>query len=241
MKEKIGIIGFGEIGKGLNNVYVNLGYTTSIFDPYQGYSDESSMLNCDILNVCIPYSESFVEIINGYQSKFTPKLTVIHSTVKPGTTKNIKGKVCHSPVRGIHPNLDDGIRTFLKFIGSEEISVAREYEEHLETLGISSYICKNSLTTEFAKLMDTTYYGVCIAYHNEMQEICEEYGISFYEVMTKFNISYNIGYSELGKTEVVRPVLFPGGKIGGHCVVPNARILQEFTDSLCVSSILKYE
>jgi hypothetical protein len=42
--------------------------------------------------------------------------------------------------------------------------------------------------------------------------------------MTDFNKTYNAGY--VLKPNVIRPVLYaPSGKIGGHCVVPNAKIL----------------
>ena len=43
-----------------------------------------------------------------------------------------------------------------------------------------------------------------------------------WQVYTWANETYNQGYKELGKENVIRPVLFPPkGEIGGHCVVPN--------------------
>jgi len=237
---KIGIVGYGEIGSSLEKVYVQSSqYEVSIVDPYVGKNDDLS--NVDILNICIPFIDNFVGVVKDYIQKYNPKYTVIHSTVSPGTTEKIGRRVCHSPVRGLHPNLDTGIKTFLKYIGADDQSVGLEYQQHLKDMGIESYICKNSKTTEYSKLLDTTYYGVCIAFHADVMELCEKEGVDFDEVMTLYNKTYNEGYSKLGKPNVVRPVLYGTKKIGGHCVTPNAHILKEYFDSKFIDLILKYE
>lgn len=234
---KIGIIGYGEIGSSLHKIYHK--YNVGIIDTQIGYNDD--ITNCHILNICIPFSSNFISIINNYINIIKPNLTVIHSTVEPGTTKQINGRVCHSPVRGLHPNLDIGIKTFLKYIGSENYEVAQEYYKHLQELNIPAYICENSLTSEYAKLLDTTYYGVCIAFHSDVFSLCKKYNLNFDEVMTKYNKSYNDGYKSLEKTHFCRPILYGDTKIGGHCVVPNAEILSNYLDSELIKGILKYK
>ena len=237
---KIGIIGYGEIGSSLAKVYSEHSqYQVSILDPYLGKNDD--LTNVKVLNICIPFIENFVDVVKEYIQKFNPEYTVIHSTVAPGTTEQIGGKVCHSPVRGLHPNLDLGIKTFLKYIGSEDIDVSASYKKHLEELGVKSYVCKSSKTTEYSKLLDTTYYGVCIAFHAEVMNLCENENLDFDEVMTLYNKTYNEGYNELGKSNVTRPVLYGTKKIGGHCVTPNAKILKEYFNSQSIDLILKYE
>jgi UDP-N-acetyl-D-mannosaminuronate dehydrogenase len=237
---KIGIIGYGEIGSSLGKVYSEFSqFEVSVVDPFVGRDDD--LTGSSVLNVCIPFISDFVNVVNQYIDKFSPELVVIHSTVAPGTTEKINGRVCHSPIRGLHPNLDLGIKTFLKYIGSEDPNVAIEYQNHLSELGVVSYVCKNSKTTEYAKLLDTTYYGVCIAFHAEVSEVCERENIDFDEVMTLYNSSYNDGYTKLGKTNVVRPVLYGTKKIGGHCVTPNANILKDYMDSKSIQLVLKYE
>jgi len=236
---EIGIVGYGEIGSSLYKVYATDGkYSVGIVDPKLGYSNDIS--GCKILNICIPFITDFVKVVNEYVSTINPELTVIHSTVAPGTTAQIKGRVCHSPVRGLHPNLDTGIRTFLKYIGSDDPQVGIEYGEHLSSMGIKSHICKSSKTSEYAKLLDTTYYGVCIAFHADVMEMCERENLDFDEVMTLYNKTYNEGYSALGKSNVVRPVLYGTKKIGGHCVVPNANILKNYMQSGLIDQIIKY-
>lgn len=237
---KIGIIGYGEIGSSLAKVYSEFAeYEVVIVDPYLGKNDDLS--GCDFLNVCIPFIDNFIGVVQEYIDNFSPKCTVIHSTVAPGTTSQINGRVCHSPVRGLHPNLDLGIKTFLKYIGADDQEVGLNYQNHLSDLGIKSYICKSSKTTEYSKLLDTTYYGLCIAFHADVMNLCESEGVDFDEVMTLYNQTYNEGYTQLGKSNVVRPVLYGTKKIGGHCVVPNAKILKDYLDSGTIDMILKYE
>jgi len=80
---------------------------------------------------------------------------------------------------------------------------------------------------EIGKLFSTSYYGLCIAWHREMKRMCDELGIRFEDAATRFNKVYNEGYSKF-KPTVIRPILIqPTEKIGGHCVVQNARLLEE--------------
>lgn len=237
---KIGIIGYGEIGSSIAKVYNSIGeFDVRVVDPFYHLNDDISEV--EILNICIPFIDDFVNVVKEYISQANPNYTIIHSTVSPGTTKLVGGRVCHSPMRGLHPNLDLGMKTFLKYIGPEDDESAKLYQEHLSSIGIKSYVCKNSKTTEYAKLLDTTYYGMCIAFHSDVSKVCESEGIEFNEVMTLFNQSYNEGYKELGKENVVRPVLYPTDKIGGHCVIPNAKILKDFMNTKIIDSILNYE
>ena len=108
-------------------------------------------------------------------------------------------------------------------------------------MNIKSYICKDTKTTEYAKLLSTSYYGMCIAFHADVAKLCEDEKLNFDEVMTAFNTSYNEGYIKLNKDNVVRPVLYPTKKIGGHCVVPNAKILKDYMNTKTIQSILEYE
>ena len=100
---------------------------------------------------------------------------------------------------------------------------------------------RSSTATELGKILSTTYYGLCIAWHGEVEKMCNEFSCSFDVVSTRFNETYNEGYSKLGKANVIRPVLFaPGTKIGGHCVVPNAELTKQFFTSEALELILKY-
>lgn len=238
---KIGIVGHGQVGQAVAKLYSEIDTSKSwfsfdkilIYDPYQDMLDDIS--DVDILNVCIPYTEDFVSIVKDLP--IPNWYTVIHSTVPVGTTEKLGHKFLHSPVRGVHPNLYEGLKTFVKFIGGDQ-QLAEAYSGHLKTLGIETHICKDAKTTELSKLADTTYYGLCIAFTSDMKKLCDEYNLDFMEVMTKFNHTYNEGYKKLGKTNVVRPVLYPTDKIGGHCIIPNAKLLPR---TKLIDGLLDYE
>ncbi len=232
----VGIIGYGEIGKAVAKFYKK--------PKIKDLKRDDGLQGVDVLNICIPFSDEFTDIVAKEIKQIKPKLTIIHSTVVPGTTAKIKrltkASVVHSPVRGIHPYLYEGIKAFIKYIGADTEKDAKLAEKHFKELGIKTKTLR-SVDTEVGKLLDTTYYGVCIAWHGEMAKICEHYGADFNGSVTDFNMSYNEGYTKLGKENVVRPTLYKPDKIGGHCVIPNAKLLRRQIYSKAIEMILDYE
>ena len=230
----VGIIGYGEIGQALDKIYGEEGITPLIRD----VDRDDGLGGVDVLNIAIPWNDAFIPNVREYIEEIHPRLVIIHSTVAPGTTRELSknfANIAHSPVRGIHPNLKEGIRTFVKAVGG---GGSLDATEHLESLGIAVKVYESSVTTEIAKLMDTSYYGVCIAWHDYAKKLCDLWGVDFEDAQTHYNSTYNSGYTELGKPNVVRPTLSPpDGPIGGHCVVANAEILREVLDSKLLESI----
>jgi len=232
---KIGILGYGEVGKAIARFYNNpLIKDLQRDDGFEGV---------EVLNVCIPYKgDDFIETVKKEIDYIKPRITIIHSSVAPGTTEKIGGMVVHSPVRGVHPYLYEGVKTFVKYIGADTEEAAKVAKEHLESLGMKTKVFMPSKTTELGKLFCTTYYGLCIAYHAEMKKICDKEGIDFEKAVTDFNKTYNEGYTKLGKSNVVRPVLYPPENgIGGHCVCENVNILKKSYQSDAFDFILKYK
>jgi len=248
-KKKIGILGFGEIGASLAKVYNDHKEKFEVL--IKDLERDDGLDSLDVLNICIPYTENFIEIVKNQIHESNPDLTIIHSTVMPGTTNKIKSilgnnfKVVHSPIRGVHPELYEGIKTFVKFVGAEDDMSRRAAIEHLDSLNIKTEHCDNSVTTELGKALSTTYYGVIIAFHGEMSNFCSQVGANFEQAITRFNETYNKGYTSLGKENLVRPVLYPpkGNPpfIGGHCVVQNAEMISKNFSSKSIDLIMKYK
>lgn len=256
---KIGILGYGEIGKAIEKLYIsasNLELRLSWLSIKDINFDEG-IRHCDYLHVCIPYSDDFVDQVCECIEQKNPKNVIIHSTVQVGTTRNIMKKsglinICHAPVRGVHPCLHRGLRTFPMYLGYDKTQHDTSefiYETKIlfDGLNVKTKIVDKFETSELAKLASTSYYGMCIAFHAEINSLCDEMGLSFEEVMTEWNKQYNEGYTKLGMDHVVRPVLSPPDKkIGGHCIIPNAKLLKDFyyrtmqTKEL-PNFILKYE
>lgn len=244
---KIGILGYGEIGKAIQKLYMLHPKTETsrwLSIPRFTYrikdlDFDEGIKHCEYLHVCIPYSDDFVDQVCECIEQENPENVIIHSTVQVGTSRNIMKKsglinICHAPVRGVHPDLYEGLTTFPMYLGYDQskhphsafiIGVAALFTN----LGVNTKIVDKFETSELAKLASTSYYGMCIAFHAEINSLCDEMGLSFEEVMTEWNKQYNNGYKRLGMDHVVRPVLSPPDKkIGGHCIIPNAKLLKDF-------------
>ncbi len=231
--KNVGILGYGEVGQAIAKFYP----TPKIKD----LKRDDGLKGVDVLHVCIPWNGRFLVAAKKEIRDIRPRLVIVHSTVPPGTTKKLGKNAVHSPVRGTHPNLFGGIRTFVKYIGADDKAAGRLAETHLQGLGMNTKLVFPSATTEIGKLFDTTYYGLCIAWHGEMKKICDKLGVDFEDAVVDFNKTYNQGYLALGKPNVVRPVLqSPQGFIGGHCVIPNASILDSLYSSEALDLVLKY-
>ena len=208
------IIGMGEVGKGLYGV-LNGRHLLDYLEKNQSIDDVF-----DIIHICIPFSDKFIEQVKAYQEKYKPKFTVIHSTVPVGTSR--KCGATHSPILGIHPHLEEGIRTFPKYLGGEQAS---EVADYFRRAGLTVYLFDKPETTELLKILDTTMYGVCIEYTKDVKRQCDKYGVPF-EAWTLYTDRYNKGYNTLGHPEFIRPNLIPiMQKIGAHCVLPNLELI----------------
>jgi hypothetical protein len=211
------VIGCGEVGKAVQKVFDADGYDIKGGGEYVYSADYYKHMH-----ICFPYSDQFKFYVQGYQSRFKPNYTIIHSTVPVGTSRKLNA--IHSPIRGLHPNLYEGLLTFPKFIGGEQASeVADEFRKH----GMKVILCDKQEETEAMKLFDTEYYRVCIEFAQRVKRFCNKHDLSFSDVYRISNITYNEAYTKLNHAEYVRPVLEPIMKeISGHCVLPNSELLK---------------
>ena len=219
------VIGMGEIGSAVSEILEESG----LFKVHKKDMEPLEIgpeNRIDVMHICIPYSDSFAEIVSSYISQYKPHITIINSTIKPNTTKeifeNTQADIVHSPVRGRHPKLKEGLLRFVKFIGPINAQSAEKAEEHFKKLGIKTRTLKSSVDSELGKLLSTTYYAINIAFHQEMDRICGIYGADFREAVTKFNQTCTMDIEH----KIPRPIMFPG-IIGGHCLLPNIEILKK--------------
>ncbi len=189
----------------------------------------------NFMHVCLPYinEDQFIKTVNDYDSEYQPSIIVIHSTTPVGLTRKLQSRlyfncmVVHSPVRGQHPNIKEGLLTFTKYVSGTMPEAVISTVSRLRRADIPADFMDNGPeSTELAKLMCTTRYGINIAITQEMERMCKQYNVPFDQVYTNWEESYNSGYEKLGKPEVKRPILTPGF-IGGHCVMPNIDIISK--------------
>lgn len=215
------VIGLGEVGCAVKAV-LNDKYDTVGID-----KDEEAEGRFEFIHICYPYnakSKAFSSYTKSYQRKYLADggVTVIHSTVPVGTSRKLNAT--HSPIRGVHPHLKEGVKTFVKYFGGEGALAAATV---FRACGVIAKVYDDAETPEAIKLWDTTQYGMMIVINKEIKTFCNRYGLDFEAIYSQANRDYNEGYTVLGRKEVVRPILkHMDGVIGGHCVIPNAEILE---------------
>lgn len=216
------IVGHGEIGKSLERIFSKY-YPVAAID-----MNESTYTKPEIMHVCFGYYPEFVREVKRYQELYHPKYTIIHSTVPIGTSRQCNA--IHSPVVGLHPFLEESVKTFTKFLGGEQ---AGEVADYFRRANIKVYLTDKQETTELMKILCTTAHGMMIEYTKEVKRLCDENNVPF-ELWTLWTQNYNDGYEALNHPEYKRPNLVPiMKKIGGHCVLPNLNMLEsKFTTFL---------
>jgi len=222
------ILGMGEVGETLFDLLVDRKFDCIGIDlddsKCKNYTENEIIENPQYLHVCLPGElEKFTDIVIEWINKIKNiQVVVIHSTVKPGTTKSIQERssipILFSPVRGVHRRFLDDIKKYTKFISFDDIEINSKIKKDLENRFEKVDWMSTTKTAELAKiLVDTTYYGWLINYAQITKMICEKENVDFDE-MWKFadEIHENLGN---------RPKMFPG-IIGGHCVIPNLNLVE---------------
>ena len=222
------ILGMGEVGQTLFDLLVDRKFDCVGIDldnsKCKKYSENEVIKNPEYLHICLPGElTGFTDIVLNWINKIKNiQVVIIHSTVKPGTTKTIQEKlsipILFSPVRGVHKRFLNDIKKYTKFISFDGIEIDLKIKRDLENRFEKIDWMSTTKTAELAKiLVDTTYYGWLINYAQITKMICEKENVDF-EEMWKFadEIHENLGN---------RPKMFPG-IIGGHCVIPNLDLVE---------------
>jgi UDP-N-acetyl-D-mannosaminuronate dehydrogenase len=222
MKQIVIIVGLGEVGKALMEIVKSKHQTFGV-----DINLPASVSQCDVMHICFPFqSDKFVGQVVEYIQRYRPALSIINSTVAPGTTRNIAVEsgtaVVNSPVRGKHARMQAQMLHYAKFVGSLDQESGQRAVEHFEGLGMKTKLLGSPEATEIAKLTETTYFGLMIAWAQEIERYCASLGVNYDEV-----VSF---YEEI---KFFPPVKYFPGVIGGHCVMPNMDILlQKFPSGL---------
>jgi UDP-N-acetyl-D-mannosaminuronate dehydrogenase len=224
---KVMVVGLGEIGKPLLEV-LSKSYKTIGVDivPPADLPGE-----IDVMHVCYPFKiNDFVGETARYIQRFTPRLTVIHSTVAVGTTRAVAERtgaaVVNSPVRGKHTRMAADLLHYDKFVGGVDTTAAESAARHFEVAGIKTRTLSSPEATELAKLTETTYFGLIIAWAQEVERYCDQLGLNYDEIVSI--------YEEI---KFFPPVKYFPGVIGGHCVMSNIEILRQMNHSDILEAI----
>lgn len=228
--KSVAVIGLGEVGLPLYSLIVE-SETVKVYgldiDPNKSVNSfEEVPKDLEFLHICYPYTKNFVGETLNYIRRYTPRAVIIHSTVAPGTTRKVfkqsRVPVGYSPVRGRHPKLREHLKFWSKWVAVIPRDRESNVVSHLKSLGLEVKTCSTPETLELAKLFETVYRALMIAFWQEAHRTALRYGGDIGE------IAEFIG--EVHQVLKDRPIYYPG-VIGGHCLIPNTRILEEASPS----------
>jgi len=234
MLKKEVVAGLGEIGNPILKLFSKESLTV-------GYDINEKLINKKLflkyeniptrfLHICIPFNKKFLENTKSLYKKFRPEIIVIHSTISPGTTKKIQSKlpipVIYSATRGTHRRMFSDLKRYTKFFSLESKAprakwASSNFQKLMKNCKVKTKKMTNPMTLELAKIVvDTSYYGWLINYAQLSNMIAIENGIN-YDEMWSFS-------DEIHKFLGNRPKMYPG-LIGGHCVIPNLKLMHNQT------------
>jgi len=227
-EKKTLVVGIGEVGGPLAQILESAGETVLRHDlEPQSFADPIG-----VMHICFPFTDAdrFCDMAAAYVRRFAPELTIINSTVMPGTTRRVEiktgRKVCYSPVRGKHVEMASAMRNYRKFVAGSDLEAVERAERHFQEAGLIVERMSTPEALELAKLAETTYFGVLIAFAQELNRYAGRAGVDYAELPSFFK---EINF-------LPRTTYYPGF-IGGHCVMPNINLLLKFADSPLLQAV----
>jgi UDP-glucose 6-dehydrogenase len=186
-----------------------------------------------VMHICIPYRDGgeFAAAVAAYARRFNPALIIINSTVLPGITRALAAATgvptVYSPVRGKHVKMAADLRHYTKYVAGVAPAASAQAQEHFIAAGIPSKTMDRPETLELAKLAETTYFGLQIAFAQELNRYAERVGADYAQAIDFFE---EVAF-------LPRTRYFPG-VIGGHCVMPNIDLLRGLATAPLLDAIV---
>ncbi len=148
------------------------------------------------------------------------EVIVLESTVPPGTTENVLGKIIeqngfkagedfglvYSPERVQSPQILRDLRSYPKIIGGVDEKSAEIVSTIYSNFAPSIINLSSPKAAEVGKVAENIYRDVNIAIANEFARIAEILGVNFYEIR------------EAANSQPFCHMLMPGAGVGGHCI-----------------------
>lgn len=249
----IGIIGLGYVGLPLAILFDKRGFKVTGFirdsKKKKKLSEKLSvevlpsdfLSTCDVYIICVPtpvdeHKNADLTAIEACARllKKVPlngKLIVNESTVAPGTTREVFGRLSKtekyylacSPERIDPGNKDKTVANIAKVVGGGDTEST--------TLGVALYseilsapvISVSSLeTAETVKMLENTFRATNIALVNEFARVCDKNGVDILEVI------------EVAKSKWSFLPHYPGVGVGGHCIPVDPYYFLEYAQKLGV-------
>jgi len=213
--KRVVVLGLGEIGRPIFEMLRDAS-PSQVFG--KDIEDVEWKYHFKFMHVCIPQNPGFLPALRKYVEEYRPEYIIIHSTLSPGVSAYLDSlflaPVYYSPVRG---NIKDGMRRSLekytKYIAGDNVTQIETVIDHLEDAGFSIEFSPDPVALEWAKILDLAWYGLNIAFYQELERLSEEEQFDVGVVRDFIKTTPEESEGRAART------LFFGGYIGGHCVI----------------------
>lgn len=196
---RVGIYGYGFLGKAMHRLFENTGHEIVIRDPEQGHLQP--MDGIDLAIICVPtppgpQGECNVSIVTKVVKTCPADLILIKSTVSPGTTDTLKRdtnkRIVFSPEymgeskyfvpdRWLNPT--DARKHGFMIVGGHEEDTADIIDIFLPILGPTCRFRQmEAKQAEIVKYIENSFFAVKVMFANEIRRICEASGVGYHPV-----------------------------------------------------------
>ncbi len=201
---KIGIIGYGHVGKLIHKEFPD----ANIYDKNLGIGTIDEINNCDVAFIAVPTPQGEdglcdTSIVEDVISKLKTELIIIRSTVYVGFTdyasekygKNIVFQPEYYGETISHPFKEHDSKDWITFGGNQDsIDLAIEVYKGVKNSNIKIYQSK-AKDIEMAKYMENAFFAMKVSFVNEMYDIAKGLGANFNQTREAWLADPRIGSS----------------------------------------------
>jgi len=191
-KPKIGIVGYGVVGKSQHSLFGPHAYTLDV----DAKAEDHAIINaCEYVFVCVPTPVDSsgacdTSIVEHCVDWIEADYIILRSTVAPGTTQRLRERTGKRIVfqpeyigeTASHPLADIRTHNFLILGGdSDDTSAVADLYKRYYHSEVRFYFT-DSLTAETAKYMENSFYAAKVTFCNEFFSIAEALGVDYNEL-----------------------------------------------------------
>jgi len=250
---KIGIIGYGVVGKAADNTLSKV-YETVKYDKYQNLDSFDSLISCNFVFVMVPTPfdceknevnlEAVVKSLEKLDSLKFKNIVIIKSTIPPGSceifSKRFNLKIVFNPEflrESTTPNEDfENQETIVIGTNSKkDFDSVREMYQKV-TVSHAKYYHTSASEAEMIKTAQNTMLASRVALANMVFDACEKNGVDYQRVK---EIAFD-NFEILGPHMVQVPGPDGSRGFGGKCLPKDIRAFSTVYDSELLQSIISY-
>lgn len=207
-KNKIGIIGYGYVGKAMAKLFQEWGnFDVFIYDKFiKEYQNKEKVNKCDLAIICVPTpiagdKSCNISIVEDVISWLETPLILIKSAVIPGTAdfliKKYKKRIAVSPEyigegkyyvsEWKYPHPTEVVKHSFMIVGGNKKDTEEVINIFQKAMGPEKrYMQTDTKTAELIKYMENCWNMMKVTFCNEFYEIAEVFDVSYPELREGF-------------------------------------------------------